>query len=118
MKYCKLHSRKCSVTNKGISSGYLMNDTGEVFAAVSDLLVRLRERFEGDWTNMYGEPASDDFVLEDTSEHWAWTVFPYDDQDSVGNPVAYTDDGQPVRLTVPTYEVRHPLEEFEPQHNA
>ena len=40
-----------------------------------------------------------------------YTHFDYDDVDDDGNPIAYTADGQVVKLNdIHTWHVRHPLE--------
>jgi len=106
-QYIEIFPRKCSVTGKGFITGYLAFDT-EVYASEEALLQRLRERFEGDWVTMSGAPASDEWVLHEWEDDYCYTTFPYDDVDESGHPVAYTRDGQCVRLTedVDQWEVR------------
>lgn len=111
MTYIKIYPRKCMETGKGIESGYLVFET-ETYSRQDHLVARLREA-AGHPKNIYDEPLTDDYLLdEEFPDDWMHTEFPFDQQDNDGNPIGYTADGQRVRLTVSTYQVRHPLKEI------
>jgi hypothetical protein len=117
MTYVKIYPRRCMKTGKGMESGWLAFGT-DTYSRQDYLVARLREA-AGNPKNIYDEPLTDEWLLStEWPDDWMYTEFPFDDQDDYGNPIGYTADGQVVRLTVPTYHVRHPLEEMPPPHNA
>ena len=97
-------------TGKGMYAGYLAFDT-ETYSTQDCLVARLREAANNP-TNFYEEPLTDDWLLdEEWPDDWMYTHFEYDDVDDDGNPVAYTADGQVIKLNdIKTWQIRYPLE--------
>jgi len=117
-KFIEIFPRKCMGTGKGMHVGYLAFDT-ETYSTQDLLVARLREA-AGNPTNIYEEPLTEDYLLdEEWPDDWVYTHFPFDDVDDDGNAIGYTADGQPVNLnSISTWEVRYPLHENIPDEGV